>query len=92
MEAVFFFFILGANFKGIDIRASIIACTETLSSTRNLELPLFQRQIKSAFFFFFLSQAELIGKNSLFPTDSDGLRKAILKVGNSERGIGWHFA
>lgn len=59
MEGVFL--ILGANFKGIDIWASIITCTEALSSTKSLELPLFQRQIKFAFFFF-LSQAELIGK------------------------------
>lgn len=61
MEACFFL-ILGANFKGIDIWASIITCTETLSSTRNLELKLFQRQIKFASFFFSLSQVELIGK------------------------------
>lgn len=58
MEDVFL--ILGANLKGIDIWVSIITCTETLSSTRNLELPLFQRQIK--FVAFFLSQVELIGK------------------------------
>lgn len=63
MEAVFFFFILGANFKGIDIWASIITCTETLLSTIDLELPLFQRQIKFASFFFFtVSRVELIGK------------------------------